>query len=150
MTDKPLHVRVAEALGWTEIARWKFGPDDEIYRVESGGALAGTPPGPTEHLEENGWHLDAIGTVSERDGGDADKTYFSIPRYDTDWYATGPLVEAWQIKLVPYVDGRWEACSHQERWLVDDGYPCAMEPTALLAVCSLILSWQRHGKSLHL
>jgi hypothetical protein len=55
VTDKPLHVQVAEALGWTDCHQK---PHDEEW-----------------------W-----GYVNYSQG------YRSIPRYDLDWSATGPLI----------------------------------------------------------
>lgn len=82
--EKPLHVQVAEALGWTDCDAtakswpWEFtDPPDE--RVVTG---LGIPPGRSSRM--------------------------GIPHYDTDWSATGPLIEKYGISVY-LADGMWSA-----------------------------------------
>lgn len=120
--DKPLHVRVAEALGWTECdhsARsepWEF--HDEEPRIRVG---LGIPPGESERQE--------------------------LPRYDTDWSATGPLIERYQIEL------EWKG--KPPEWIASYGWQVGRLPphvlegrglTPLFAVCQLILALHAAGK----
>ncbi len=124
--DKPLHVRVAEALGWigltNERAPWWYG------YPRSGTAL-----------------LDAV-----RDGSGR----FRVPDYTTDWSATGPLIEKYRISVFMPDEfcpdkGPWIAgIGGAHGW--DDGAVCLSEdvngPTPLLAVCQLILALHAAGK----
>ena len=89
MSEKPLHVMVAEALGTVN--------SQEV------------PP----------WH-------------------FITPRYDTDWSATGPLIEKYGISL-KREPGGWDA-------RVDYSLASDQNPTALVAVCHLILALHAAGK----
>jgi hypothetical protein len=95
-TDKPLHVRVAEALG-------------SMVR-----------------LQEGWWErLDgAIWTAA-------------IPRYDTDWSATGHLIEKYGIDLERGGAGQWRAYGPGSE---------AEGDTPLLAVCNLLLALKAAGK----
>lgn len=107
MTERPLHVRVAESLGWTGV-------------FQSLGSWFGLPPpwrGPREHHPETG-----------------------IPRYDTDWAATGPLIEKYGITLEFFNDPLpWWAKCHG----IPPRYPQKVAPqggkTPLIAVCELFL-----------
>jgi hypothetical protein len=103
MTDeKPLHVRVAEALGCTPRAF-----DGE-------------------------WFCDCKATSHRFDGGAG-----RIAEYDSDWSATGPLIERFAIKLDPYHADHWEASAE---------IPTRDGATPLEAVCSLILALAEAGK----
>lgn len=75
----------------------------------------------------------------------------TAPRYDTDWAATGPLIERFQINLTSIVGGTWEAegcpcpevlsghgCVHG--WMDEGG------PTPLIAACRLLLALHAAGK----
>ena len=120
MTEKPLHVQVAEALGWTDISC--AGPKPILSLPGKGASLwGGLPPG-----------------FDPRDAffrGDA--VLSGIPRYDTDWSATGPLIERLGIATWPQSEG-WAA----ELRLEDR----ATGPTPLIAVCNLILALHAAGK----
>lgn len=100
MTEKPLHVKVAEALGWSR--------------------------------------SDSVG-VSD------DGRWWSpiCPRYDTDWSATGPLIERYEIHLFSErhtgTGVTWEA----ERPL---GEVTGYGSTPLIAVCNLLLALHDAGK----
>lgn len=146
MTEKPLHVRVAEALGWTEARcmgsrlSWEGQPPRE-------------GPGP--------WLL-------------MENLPQPIPHYDTDWSATGPLIELYEISTVrcgvDYGDEdseyrpetRWGAFREPESYMAGDtedplhtklfysygecdmlDYPTHAGPTPLIAACNLILALKR-------
>ena len=116
MSDKALHIQVAEALGWTHIGL----PSPEATAYESGLHI-GDPPWP----------------------GDAAET---IPRYDADWSVTGPLIEEYQLAIGPQrvlKDGKrsWQALA----WGVKHGASMS-GPTPLVAVCRLILALKKAGK----
>jgi hypothetical protein len=121
MSDKPLHVRVAEALGWTDCLPF------EAWGVVDPEHWVGTPPGWTYTVAD-------IGKSTEP------------PRYDTDWSATGPLIERLGIHIEP------DAC-HEPEWLAfvlhgDEQFSVseATQPTPLLAVCHCILALKEAGK----
>ena len=85
VTTLPLHVRVAEALGWTELE-----PD-----ANEAGHWGGTSPPGGNHMLP----IQFSGIV---------------PRYDIDWEATGPLIERLKMRVGPVrFDGpTWEAVAH--------------------------------------
>lgn len=130
--DKPLHVRVAEALGWTEV----HFDDDATRKAEMSEAPAtnawqGMPPG---------------------------SDYFvRIPDFSTDWKATGPLIERFGIRLfvlagtqgwaTGYAINRDGSLSLPGEYAFDVMHP-EMVPgaTPLLAVCNLILALAEAGK----
>lgn len=57
-----------------------------------------------------------------------------LARYDTDWGATGPLIEKYKIDVfAPWGGAEWEASSEFH------GKPDGEGPTPLIAVCRLIL-----------
>jgi len=113
---RPLHVKVAEALGCKPYydtsgvlgIGWKCGCSDEEHRDE-----------------EEGIH--------------------TLARYDTDWSATGPLVEKYGISL---------ACTARDkdgRWLFGYADLDSTEgpgTTPLIAVCGLLLALKEAGKLL--
>jgi hypothetical protein len=78
----------------------------------------------------------------------------AVARYDTDWAATGPLIEKYRLFVGRYAD--W---SHDGRWYAMQtvaGYPESMPgkderlertgTTPLEAVCHLILALKAAGK----
>jgi len=107
--EKPLHVRVAEALGWTAISACR-------------------------HCEDcNDW----LGSHPEDYRSLGVVVY--IPNYDTDWSATGPLIERYGVALTPpgVLDAPgWAASIPQDRHAAF----VTKQPTPLLAVCHLILA----------
>ncbi len=123
MTEKPLHVRVAEALGWKKL--------EQLHRdiAQRVGVL-----GP--HVEDSFEGREpAYGELE------------MVPRYDTDWSATGPLIERFGLTLTEDM-GSWHACR-------DGGSYACMEmehvyvgeaDQPLLAVCNLILALHAAGK----
>lgn len=109
VTDKPLHVRVAEALGMEEIKRdgnGMPGMTSVIYINTNRQCLAGC-----------------------------------CPRYDTDWSATGPLIEKYGIDFYRCED--WDS---SPRWEADRDDLTRTGPTPLIAVCNLILALKAAGK----
>lgn len=122
--DKPLHVRVAEVLGWFRFEPSLNGMWPDEWR--------GQPPTPI------------VGEAAKE-----------IPRYDTDWSATGPLIEKYGITLMkawPDSPDPWHACteSHYGAFNVGHSHQCefinAGLQTPLVAVCNLILALAEAGK----
>lgn len=121
--EKPLHVRVAEALGWRECAPQTWLISGETYVNDRN--WVGWPP-------SGRW-------VSRP----------SVYRYDTDWSATGPLIERFGIMVEPdHPDdlGRsgfkgWYALREHDTPILD-----ATGATPLEAVCRLILALAEAGK----
>lgn len=123
-SEKPLHVRVAEALGCKPVQA----TDPEARR---------------RHEESGMW-----GACWCANGGD-DKGPHSasgvptteLARYDTDWAATGPLIERYYINLESLGEHGWEASN----------YPGGLsilrvtDTTPLLAACKLILYMKADG-----
>jgi hypothetical protein len=110
---KPLHVRVAEALGWV------------VY--DQGGLML--PAG--------------RGTLGHAPGAAIVGHPVQIPWFDTDWSATGPLIEKYGIMITPGVPGfsSWEAYVKVD--VRSDGTDGG---TPLEAVCNLILALAEAGK----
>lgn len=130
MTDKPLHVRVAEALGWPPceyITDEAHDPKRPIYgwrvchREHAGGQDC-------EHM----WHC-------------GKEDYYAAPSYDTAWSETGPLIERYAITLhgadlpdeTPWIASRVLGAAD-----VYEGEGA----TPLFAVCRLILALSEAGK----
>jgi len=120
MIEKPLHVRVAEALGceprWTHSAGWFCDCTDHAHAK-----FQSEYPGPDERGRPHG-----------------------IRHYYTDWSAGGPLIERFGITvmLAPYADewpGLWHACLEQHPWDSHQGINTEGR-TPLVAVCNLIIA----------
>jgi hypothetical protein len=129
VSERPLHVRVAEAMGCKPSLR-KFPPGHSSY-----------------------W------TCTCSDGRHLCEGYDGAPNegcclesYDTDWNATGPLIERFQIGLWKVASG-WKAdCvwpvgaigSRGQAYygVTADDQPCH----PLIAVCNLILALSEAGK----
>lgn len=86
-------------------------------------------------------------------GQNAVLTMDEAPRYDTDWSATGPLIEKYGLTLAKREDAEeWLAAPRQSYLDEHDGYlayvtrPFALGPTPLLAVCNLIFLLKEAGK----
>lgn len=121
--EQPLHVQVAEALGWTDChlcGHKECGP----------GFWVGDVPVVDGTIRES--HL--------------------MPRYDTDWAATGPLIEKYGIDINHFGDGNpadcadpmsWFARHERREWGTWDECEAA---TPLLAVCALILLLKSLGE----
>lgn len=125
MTDKPLHVQVAEALGWPSpefITNEGHDPNRPIY---------GWRKCYREHAEgedceqEHLWHC---GT----------EDFFKAPDYDTDWSATGPLIEKYKIDIFSPRGDTWMAQAWRPNDLPQETFKSS-GMTPLEAVCSLIL-----------
>lgn len=121
MSEKPLHVQVAEALGCKP-------------QLNAGIWMCGCSPGPGPFYP----HSSVQGTRG-------------IDRYDTDWSATGPLIERFGIML--HADTSEAAVKEfreenpelfSEEWTSRPIWFQAETP--LLAVCRLILALHAAGK----
>jgi hypothetical protein len=128
--EKPLHVRVAEALG--------HGP--RMVRVR--GTADRYVPVWTDNAY---WLSDGAHTEAELQA-------VPVPRYDTDWSATGPLIEKYRIamwtagpvgELLGDGHDRWR-CNSDDNGLQLEG--SEVGPTPLIAVCNLILALHEAGK----
>ncbi len=118
--DKPLHVQVAEALGWKRDEACSLMPPERCYG-----------------------------------SGVMDGKRCCVSRYDTDWSATGPLIEKHKINLSKGNRGKWFATTidpdgEPSCWHLGEecGFaPCGCESsTPLIAVCNLILMLTKEGK----
>lgn len=98
--ERPLHVCVAEALGWTKLAI-------SGYVQFVGGTMV------SDGREWRG-----------RDAIRVDDPWHDspVPRYDTDWSATGPLIEKYDINVFPAsrTDGKTTAWAADLIWDPDD------------------------------
>lgn len=118
--EKPLHVRVAEALGWHRPTLIQTG--HRIYGNLRNAWFAGEP----------------------QDGGDPVCGTTEIPRYDTDWSVTGPLFE----RFVDFIDRLQVAGPNgieQEVVAYCEGIN-GRGPNTLIATCNLILALASAGK----
>lgn len=124
MSERPLHVRVAEAIGWTRC------------RLDHADVWIGMAPGYDDYA-------------------------YNVPRYDTDWSVTGPLIERLRFGIdgpagredpawaSPPREGdpalsTWQAwtCSAETAWEIET----AEGSSPLDAVCNLILALHAAGK----
>jgi hypothetical protein len=78
--DKPLHVRVAEALGLPDVGR---------YRRRSMETLEWERCDDDQSAD---WYYHWLPDTSE--------PRRSVPHYDTDWSATGPLIDEWELDIL--------------------------------------------------
>lgn len=138
--EKPLHVRVAEALGWTKLKEhtqqehdaWEAGRERRF-----GPCSCGWLPG-----SWNGLSPDPSVTMLSR----------LVPNWDTDWSATGPLIEKYGIDLNHFGDGNPKDCSDPMTWFArherrEHGKWDEVEAaTPLLAVCELIVLLAQLGE----
>lgn len=121
LREKPLHMRVAEALGWRDLCQI--------------GWLPINPPIPCVRGKRPEQMI--VGPKGDED----------VPHYDTDWSATGPLIEKYGICLSSDGPNEWEAWSGRWRGAVNRGtFEDTHQPTALHAVCHLILALHAAGK----
>lgn len=139
MTEKPLHVLVAEALGWTESREDK---DNDFWFA---------------HLPISDEERERLERAKKR-GGDIMLPYqtgphgpwYVIPRYDTDWAETGPLIEAHGINIGKHPYTLWTASTaedfpHPDREQgASTNFMSGKHP--LVAVCLLILELKKAGK----
>lgn len=87
-TERPLHVQVAEVLGYGECSpcgeegAWHFAPGNgAAYREDF-------TPTWRDVFDYGEWHR------CEHDRN-------LVPRFDTDWSATGPLIEKYGLTITP-------------------------------------------------
>jgi hypothetical protein len=116
--DKPLHVRVAAALG----CKMSLKPH----------AAAAFDP-----TLEGYWECECPfgeGNYFTRPHGCCGLGIFD---YSTDWSETGPLIELYSISLA-YTPERW--------WAVNPNIRSQEGPTPLIAVCNLILALKETGR----
>lgn len=108
----PLHVQVAEALGWDQdggLHDWDEAPNGYKGCIRCGA--------------QTSWE------------GEYDPA-LCVPQFDTDWSATGPLIEKHGFRLMPYKN-EWEAS-----W----GVYSAVAGTPLRAVCHLVVNLHRQDR----
>jgi hypothetical protein len=122
VSDRPLHVRVAEALGW-----WDCAPETTPNEWTGKQGTLALPPGATHVI----WN----GVAVER----APESWGRVPHFDTDWAVTGPLIESHRISLDHDGFGMWKAYLRSEK--VE-----ALGRTPLVAVCELLLMLATDGK----
>ena len=123
--------------------------------AEAGGGRVNEHPLHVRVAAALGCEPEEVGGVwydeAEIDAAEARRDPFSarpIPHYDTDWAATGPLIEKYGINVARYQAGGWWA----SRWArMDLGDPIppvkGNGDTPLAAVCNLILALKAAGKS---
>jgi hypothetical protein len=119
VTEKPLHVRVAEALGCKPVT-----DADDPGGLRGWACVCGSADKP--HPWGKGPHSDTSPS-------------HTLARYDTDWSATGPLIERLGITVNRH-HRRADWSAHAGEGPETDG------STALVAVCNLILSLAAAGK----
>jgi hypothetical protein len=113
MVDVPLHVQVAEALGWT------------YWSADGRAATHCVPPGTELDVSDN--PVVAL-------------PLHEIPHFDTDWSATGPLIERYEIDV--WRSARmWKAAPD-----TPGGTIVGRGTTPLIAICHLILALKADGK----
>ena len=119
--EKPLHVRVAEALG--------------------------LPTEPSQHAwDEAAEGYRACTRCNQSAGWNSPEPEWCASRYDTDWSATGPLIERLRIALTPIPYGGrilWRAHPHD---FGDKTYLDVQHYTPLEAVCLAILALADAGR----
>jgi hypothetical protein len=124
VTDKPLHVRVAEAIRGAD------------FYIPVEGAEIGKMMPTLGHR---------VPPRAAREGDfwfEAGNEIVMVPRYDSDWSATGPLIERLDITLSREPDpdrDYWEARAHASSVKAKADSP-------LQSVCYLILELAKQGK----
>lgn len=130
--EKPLHVRTAEALGWTEC------------RVADYPRPTGVPDThwPTWHgrPSEGHWPLWMSRAEWEREPNSRPE----VPHYELSWEETGPLIEKFGISLNNYSHAPTNGTTAHRS--IEDRIYDATGTTPLLAVCALILKLKEAGK----
>jgi hypothetical protein len=134
--EKPLHVQVGIALGWTDLK-----PIGQILLPGEPDGYGGRPPGNL-----------LIGPEG----------FARVPRYDT-WQHCGPLIEKYGIGLVKYPGFcKDDGCSNDSADCCDERCPCwhpaewsaspglgdggPVGPTPLIAVCHLLIALKAAGE----
>ena len=126
MSEKPLHVQVAEAL---EVKPdFRYSPSEDFcWTYCSCGASREMGHG-WEESNDSAWYKEHQPHL---------ELNWNCPRYDKDWAVTGPLVEKCKIYMEP----------HQMHWEVEvAGGPRVGGLTLLEAVCHLIVELGKEGK----
>ncbi len=123
--EKPLHVRVAEALGWVNCH------------------LDGEQPDAPKTGRWFGKCQDA--SVLPQWAAPIKDSWIEISRYDADWAATGRLIEKYAICVMRHGGGleSWRA-EVSPYW--EGEIKSAFGSSALIAVCNLILALKEAGK----
>lgn len=142
IAEKPLHVRVAEALG-LHVKDTSYTCSGQCVRAIEEGADFPTPHDSHEPHRHGGWSY--WKPYEYEEGGD----WESCPRYDTDWSATGPLIEKYRIQVGPSYcyglpSGPFAASvgNGEHR----DGTTWEYGETPLTAVCNLLLTLAAAGE----
>lgn len=143
--ERPLHVRVAEALeSGLDI---RIGYPQNIQTIQEGGSLPapGGAPLPVWYIVWTPKSGDGHDCVYQMEGEPCEcrPQWNRVPRYDTDWSATGPLIERLGIQIMnlelKVMPTMWSAAlSSDHNW--------ALGQTPLVAVCALILALAAAGK----
>jgi hypothetical protein len=155
MIEKPISVRVAEALGEKPLdAEWGYsGPPEEgtwshersrLFKTIDEAKAAYTAMGIVKSQPDE-WYLcywkDGWGPIC-------------VPEYDTEWFETGPLIEKYGMQIHPsLLTGGWYAwenlASRPDSWSSKPPDPPLLSghgDTPLIAVCNLILNLKEAGK----
>lgn len=122
--ERPLHVKVAEALGYKRCGAGSWHPPDFEGHPD--------PVWPTRVM----------------------LCFQEDTRFDIDWAATGPLIEKYKIMLVPWGERassvRWWTAAYEAQLCGEfhqiEGGTTSSGPTILIAVCNLILALHAAGK----
>jgi hypothetical protein len=96
--EKPLYVRVAEALGWTDFVKTE---DRNVGMPEEGGSFPSATP-PTVWIATPPWNNKENHDCVYAWDNEPCSCYLElrVPRYDTDWAATGPLIDEWELDIL--------------------------------------------------
>jgi len=136
--DKPLHIQVAEALGWTNVGEVPVPP----FVTEP--HWLGDPPS---------WVKSTAISAIDHETGTVTLTRGTqtVPRYDTDWSATGPLIEKYNLGVGRVaVDGQYPRFTPWRAAVCLPGIVFSIEHAQpLVAVCNLILALHTSGKLHH-
>lgn len=129
MSEKPLHVRVAEAIGLTVQDESVYGCRQMCVRsVSDSGDFPMPGHRPHDHI---------LWTYYRKCEWEEDGDWEPVVSYDTDWSATGPLIEEFGFNLE--AGNGWTALD----W---GGEYAAVGSTPLEAVCHLIIALSEAGK----
>jgi len=146
---KPLHVRVAEALA--PDIETKIGYPQNVASIADGADFPTGQPEAVWYIRE---HLKADHDCVwawDNESCKCRKTWLTrIPRYDTDWSATGPLIQQYGINLERAQAARPDGSPYSAwRWAKpEDEIPPKKQwgDTPLIAICNFILAISAAGK----
>ena len=134
MTEKPLNVQVAEALGH-KVRR--LGPCTSCVQMPTdGGELPSAVEKPHYHWEM--WR--------EFEWEAPDGIWVTVPNFPKDWSATGPLIEKHEINIDLRGAGWCATSFYNQEILAGHKADPQFGPTPLIAVCHLILKLAEEGK----